>query len=84
MEDVRKWISDSGHGDGYSEGYGIGEFNNEKVYLIDDVPTIIKRIKGYIAKGYILNKEEVSEPKIVNRYPLDEPCNTCKYCKVQS
>ena len=46
-----------GYGDGYSEGYGIGEFNNEKVYLIDDVPTIIKRIKGYIAKGYILNND---------------------------
>lgn len=33
------------------------EINGEKVYLIDDVPTIIRHIRGNIAKGAILNPD---------------------------
>lgn len=39
----------------------------------------IEKELGYKVKIVEADKEEVSEPKIVNRYPLDEPCNTCKY-----
>ena len=52
-----------GSGSGGSDGYGVGDgfdssvyrFNNDKVYTIDGVPTIIRHIKGNIAKGYIVN-----------------------------
>ena len=32
-------------------------FNGDSVYMIDDVPTIIKAIHGNIAKGFILNND---------------------------
>ena len=46
-----------GNGDGYGDGDGNGikSINGEKVYLIDGVPTIIRRIHGNIARGAILN-----------------------------
>ena len=54
-----------GRGDGYGFDYGFGrgcdkdisKFNNDKVYLVDNVPTIIKKVKGSIAQGYILNSD---------------------------
>ena len=56
----------SGDGYGYSYGYGsdkdILKFNNDKVYLVDDVPTIIKKVKGTIAQGYILNSDFTLQP----------------------
>ena len=45
----------SGSGDGY--GDGIKGFNNQPVWMIDGVATIIKNIRGNIAKGFILNKD---------------------------
>ena len=45
----------SGSGDGY--GDGIKTFNGDKVYIIDDIPTIIKHIHDNVAKGYILNDD---------------------------
>ena len=47
--------SGSGSGSGY--GYGIKTFNGDKVYIIDDIPTIIKHIHDNVAKGYILNDD---------------------------
>jgi hypothetical protein len=52
-----------GSGNGYSNGSGGGSgngsnlksYNNNKVYYIDDIPTVIKSIRGNIAKGYIVN-----------------------------
>ena len=51
-----------GYGDGDGSGYGDGDgsiksLNNEKVYRIDGVNTIIRQIVKNIAKGYILNPD---------------------------
>ena len=54
-----------GHGSGYGSGdgseggsgYGSGipkSINGEKIYMIDGVPTIIRHVRGNIAKGVIL------------------------------
>lgn len=53
-------------GCGYDTSCGcskdISKFNNDKVYLVDDVPTIIKKVKGTIAQGYILNSDFTLQP----------------------
>ena len=46
-----------GNGYGYGSDKDISKFNNDKVYLVDDVPTIIKKVKDSIAQGYILNSD---------------------------
>ena len=46
-----------GSGSGYGDGSGIKTFNGDKVYIIDDIPTIIKHIHDNVAKGYILNDD---------------------------
>lgn len=78
----------SGYGNGSGYGYGNGSgygfcsgydsctdiimFNVEKIYLIDGVPTIIKKIKKQIAKGFILKADLTLQPcyvaKVDNRY----------------
>ena len=52
--------SGSGSGDGY--GCGIKELNGDKVYIIDDVPTIIKSVRDNIAQGFILNNDLTLQP----------------------
>ena len=52
----------SGCGDGYGSGYGIKELNGDKVYMIDDVPTIIKSVRDNIAQGFILNNDLTLQP----------------------
>ena len=47
----------SGDGDGDGCGYGIKSFCGETVYIIDGIQTIVKRIKGNLAKGCILNSD---------------------------
>ena len=47
----------SGYGSGSGSGYGIKTFNGDKVYIIDDIPTIIKHVHDNVAKGYILNDD---------------------------
>ena len=55
--------SGSGYGDGYGYGYGYGsgdgiaELNGQKVYRIDDTPTIITSVHNNVAKGYILQSD---------------------------
>ena len=44
-----------GYGDGSGDGYGIKSFNGEPVYTIDDVPTILRHVRGNVAHGAILN-----------------------------
>mgnify|MGYP007016780157 CR=1 FL=1 len=46
----------SGYGDGYGDGsgYGLKSFNGQPVDVIDDVPTILTRIIGNVAKGFIV------------------------------
>ena len=57
-----------GYGCGYREGYGYGDgwgygvgngsglksINGEHIYIIDDVQTVIRSVKGNIAKGAIV------------------------------
>ena len=58
----------SGYGDGYGYGYGSGsgdgikEMNGDKVYVIDDVQTIIKSVRDNIAQGFILNNDLTLHP----------------------
>ena len=52
----------SGYGYGYGYGYGIKELNGDKVYMIDDVPTIIKSVRDNIAQGFILNNDLTLQP----------------------
>ena len=53
-----------GSGDGYGYGYGSGVqlVNDERVYEIDGVQTIIRSIRGNIAKGAILNDDLTLTP----------------------
>ena len=53
-----------GSGDGCGDGCGSGikEMNGDKVYVIDDVPTIIKSVHDNIAQGFILNNDLTLQP----------------------
>ena len=53
-----------GYGDGDGSGYGDGikEMNGDKVYVIDDVQTIIKSVRDNIAQGFILNNDLTLQP----------------------
>ena len=52
-----------GYGDGYGDGSGYGygenvkEVNGDTVYIVDDVPTIIKSVRDNIAQGFILQRD---------------------------
>ena len=50
----------SGSGSGY--GYGIKSFNGEPVYTIDDVPTILRHVRGNVVHGVILNLDLTTTP----------------------
>ena len=57
----------SGYGSGYGDGYGYGdgglsEINGQKVYLVDDTPTILSSIHGNVAKGFILKSDFTMDP----------------------
>lgn len=52
----------SGYGSGSGDGSGIKEMNGDKVYVIDDVPTIIKSVRDNIAQGFILNNDLTLQP----------------------
>ena len=46
-----------GYGDGDGYGDGILEYNHQKVYKIDGIPTIIDSVHGNYAKGKILRDD---------------------------
>ena len=58
----------SGFGDGSGSGYGdvsgdgIRMLNGERVYQIDDVPTLIDNVSGNFAKGRILRSDLTTKP----------------------
>ena len=56
-----------GYGDGDGSGYGIKEINGQRVYMIDDVPTLIDRVRGDYAKGSILHDDLSLAPCYVAR-----------------
>ena len=59
----------SGNGNGYGNGYGYGisSFCGETVYIIDEVPTIVRNIVGNLAKGAILNSDMTLTPCYIVR-----------------
>lgn len=57
-----------GDGFGCSNGNGIKNFCGDTVYVIDGVQTIIKRLHGVCAKGFILHRDLTLEPCYVVKY----------------
>ena len=58
--------SGSGYGDGNGSGFGNGNgvsmLNGERVYQIDDMPTLIDSVSGNFAKGRILRSDLTTRP----------------------
>ena len=56
-----------GSGDGYGDGYvdGLKSLNGQPVDMIDDVPTILTRIIGDAAKGFIVRADLSLAPTFV-------------------
>ena len=50
----------SGYGDG--DGSGIKETYGDKIYIIDNIPTILMSIRENVAKGYILQSDLQLKP----------------------
>lgn len=60
----------SGHGYGYGDGSGSGDgdgnivsYCGERVVMIDDIPTILRRIHGNAAVGAILRSDDLTLEK---------------------
>lgn len=56
----------SGSGDG--NGYGIQCVNGDILYIVDNIPTRIDKIKSQIAKGAIFNRDLTFTPCYVAKY----------------
>ena len=54
----------SSYGSGYGDGYGKGikKYNQFEIYSIDGIETILTRIYGNLAKGYILENNLTLSP----------------------
>ncbi len=70
--------SGSGNGNGEGSGYGYGNacdlttLNGETIEYIDGIPTIIKKIRGDIAKGFIVRLVDFSlKPCFIARQGYD-------------
>lgn len=50
---------------GFDDGSSIKSFCGSRVYMIDDIPTIIDRVAGEIAKGRILRNDMTTTPCFV-------------------
>ena len=55
----------SGSGYGYGSGSGLKSLNGQPVDMIDDVPTILTRIIGNVAKGFIVRADLSLAPTFV-------------------
>ena len=62
-------VDGSGFGSGSGSGFGFGvkAFNGNQVHTIDDVPTIIRHVRGNVAHGAILNLDLTTTPCYVVR-----------------
>ena len=58
--DVSGDVSGDGSGDG--SGENVKEVNGDTVYIVDDVPTIIKTVRANIAQGFILQRDLTLKP----------------------
>lgn len=57
----------SGFGSSFGSGFGCGDdevsvFNGDNIYNIDYIPTIIKSVRGNVAKGFILMQDFTLSP----------------------
>lgn len=52
----------SGYGSGDGSGENVKEVNGDTVYIVDDVPTIIKTVRANIAQGFILQRDLTLKP----------------------
>ena len=63
--------SGSGDGDGYGYGYGYGsgllKANGQRIYYIDDTPTVIESLRGNYARGFIVGKDLQPRPCFIAR-----------------
>jgi hypothetical protein len=57
----------NGYGDGNGDGDGVSSINNQKVYILDGLQTILTSITQDSAKGFILNKDLTLEPCYIVR-----------------
>ena len=62
MEKIKEWLRDNGSGYGDGSGYGLKSINNNKIYVIDGVQTIITNVKLNLAKGYIVKSDLTLDP----------------------
>ena len=55
---------DNGYGSGYGNdhGYGVKEIHGYKVYMVDNMQTIITLVHGNVAQGFILQSDLQLEP----------------------
>ena len=72
-EDIKAFLNvGSGSGYGYGSGSGSGSgikfFNGQRVYMIDDTPTIIEQVKGAAARGFILCDDLTLRPCWIARH----------------
>ena len=59
----------SGYGYGYGDGFGdLKSYNHQKVYYIDDIPTIIDAVHGMFAQGKIINEDKTLQPCYIARH----------------
>ena len=64
--------SGSGDGDGYGSGDGVGSgawkaINGQRIYYIDDTPTVIEAVHGNYARGFIVGKDLQPRPCFIAR-----------------
>ena len=57
--------SGDGYGDGDGSGYGVKVVNGDKVYMIDNTPTIFKSIRENVAQGFIVQSDLQLKPCFV-------------------
>ena len=51
-----------GYGSGYGSGDGLKQYNGDTVFCIDNIPTIIDKSHGNIAKGRIIKNDLTTKP----------------------
>ena len=54
-----------GYGDGSGDGSGITIFCGLDVHMIDCVATVIKNVRGNVARGFIVNEDLTTTPCVV-------------------
>lgn len=54
--------SGDGFGSGYGDGSGIKSLNNQDIYIVDGVPTIITALFDNYAKGFIVGNDFTLKP----------------------